>query len=111
MKRSSKVESAEILSQIIKSNNPRLRKHLILGLPDSVIKLICEVMHNILQGNVPIRGKQREKFQKYKHTIRLLGKGPFKPLVKKRKTLVNQRGGFIGTILPIIASILLSSNV
>jgi hypothetical protein len=79
-----------------------------MGLPDHVIKHICEVMHNILLGNVPIRGKQKVKFQKYKHTIRLLGRGPFRPLVKKRKILANQKGGFIGTILPLIASILLN---
>ena len=74
-----KMEESQLLKQIISSNSPRLRKHLILGLPDHVIKRICEVMHNILNGNVAIRGKRKEKLQKYKHTIRLLGRGPFRP--------------------------------
>ena len=103
-----KKEEAQLLKQIINSESPRLRKHLILGLPEHVIRHICEVMHNILLGNIPIRGKQKENLQKYKHTIRLLGRGPFKPLLKKRKILVNQKGGFIGAILPLIASILLN---
>lgn len=107
MKKPESKNEAQMLKLIINSNSPRLRKHLILGLPDHVIKHICEVMHNILVGNVPIRGNQKEKFRKYKHTIRLLGNGPFKPLVKKRNILVNQKGGFIGAILPLVASILL----
>ena len=102
-------EKAHLLKIIANhSNKSNLRKGLLKNIPDHMVKDIVEFMHNVTQGNVPLRGKQKQVFKKYKRAIRLLGKGPYKPLYKKRTLLVKQSGGFIGSLLPIIASVLLS---
>ena len=100
-------EQAIFLKAIAKAN-PKQRKQLLLSLPNDVIKLMCEVLHNILRETIKIPPSQRNMLYKYKQAIRDLGNSPFCPLLKKRQLLYKQKGGFLGAVLPIIASILLN---
>jgi hypothetical protein len=104
-------QEQSIFLKAIAHAKPKQQRSLLLSLPDDAIKVICEVLHNVLYGELRIPPKQKEVLHKYKQAIRLLGNGPFKPLYRKRKQLSKQKGGFIGTILPIIASLLMSNNV
>lgn len=109
MKRKQLREDGIFLKAIAKAT-PKLQRQMILALPDEQIKHICEILHNILKDTIKIKRQQKDQLIKYKHGVRLLGMGPFKPLNRKRKILSNQKGGFIGAVLPIIASIL-AANV
>ena len=71
----------------------------------SLVNGICEVIYNTLIGRVPLSIKQKNRFKKYKNTLRLLGFKKQIPLKRKRKLLI-QSGGFLSSLLPLAASIL-----
>lgn len=96
-----------ILHLLTNTRSPDLRKVLLKSLPTDTIKVICEACYNILQnGTCHLSQKQWKQCAKYKTVIRALGYKPYYPIKHKRNLLVNQKGGFIGTILPIIASLI-----
>ena len=107
MKRKDKA-AAQLLNAI-STTSPRFRKKLLQNLPDDTIKAICEALYNVLHGNRHPTAKELPIFHKYKRTIRQLGNKPFRPLKEKRVIIAQQSGGFIGTLLPIIAAILLEN--
>lgn len=80
---------------------------LLKSLPDFVIFDLVEVLYNILQGNCHISNKQVKRLQKYKKNLSGFYKSIQKAKTKtlKKKMLYKQGGGFIGAILPVIASI------
>ena len=70
---------------------------------------ICEIVNNILEGNIKLKPKERNKLRKYKKTLHQLIDKRIK-LKDKRKLIKNQKGGFlpavIAPILGIAASLL-----
>lgn len=85
---------------VLKNCNSCLRKSILKNCSPSVIKAICEIALNTLNGNNKIDNKTYNSLKKYKKDLRrLAGKNS---LSAKRSVLV-QRGGFlpflIGTVL------------
>lgn len=63
-----------------------------------LFKSLCEICLNILNGNLKMRGKDKEKLKKYKKTIRHLGDKKIKQKPHPKKIL---RGGFLSSILSV----------
>ena len=67
-----------------------------------LVHCICDCVHNILQGNIPMEHEEKERLKKYKELLRELVKK--KTLDKRRKQLI-QEGGFLGSLIPILAGL------
>lgn len=90
---------------VLKNANPRLRKTIIKESTPEVIKTLCEICQNTLNGNAKISLPTKNRLKKYKKTIRNL-MSPKLNLSSKRKILI-QKGGF----LPILLASLLSGAI
>lgn len=88
---------------------PKYQKALLKSCDEEEINCICECIHNVLQGKVPIEDRNKKKLQKYKKILRnLVRKGKN----KIRKNILIQKGGaFLPLILGSILSGLVSSLV
>lgn len=95
------VRHKEYLKLLTKSRGQSKRcRHLIDAASKGEINSLAEACMNILEGNI---GKHDvKKLQKYKNKIRKVACKSTK-LAHKKKTL--QSGGFLGAILPVIASV------
>jgi hypothetical protein len=75
-----------------------------------LINKICECVLNILNGKVNISKDDVEKLKPYKKLFRKLLQKKLK--LTQKKKLINQKGGFLQIILPLItAAIDLFSNL
>lgn len=90
---------------VLKNCKPCTRKNIIVTGSGELIKTLCEICMNVLNGNAKISKTYKNRLRKYKNTIRQLAK-PKSSLSSKRKILV-QKGGF----LPVILSAVLSGIV
>lgn len=84
---------------------PKYRKALLKSCDEKEIKCICECIHNVLQGKVPIEEKHKKKLKKYKSVLRKLVR---KGVNKVRKNIIIQKGG---AFLPIILGSILSALI
>lgn len=80
-----------------------LRKVIIKKANPELIKTICEICLNILNGNIKISKKCKDSLKKYKKNLRKLATS--KGNLASKKKIIIQKGGF----LPIILGSLLSS--
>ena len=95
---------------LVKSNGNVNKKDVMRNFPSYVINDIVEILYNIITGSVKIRSKQKKRLKPYKKPLLKLVNTP----KNSRKNFVyKQKGGFIGAVLPIIASLIggLVSNV
>ena len=97
----------------IKSCSKKQRKALLESASKDQVHCLCECVLNVLNGNVPIDCKKKEKLRKYKKVLYQLSirKGKKKKgYWANKKNLLIQRGGFLpvllGPILGIASSIL-----
>jgi hypothetical protein len=81
---------------------PCIRKHLITKTDRSLVDCLCECADNILRGNVPLTKLQKEKLARNKAGLRALTK---KSVSLKKKKAILQKGGFLGSLLAPIASV------
>lgn len=95
----------EKLSKYSKCRKPQtdLKKLVNSATPDQ-LNSITEIAINTLRGNIPHSQANRNRLKVYKQIIRSLAKQSLS--AKKRKTLLVQKGGFLGTFLaPILAAL------
>ena len=90
---------------VLKNCKPCTRKIILKNGSGELVKTLCEICLNVLNGNAKISKKCKNHLRKYKTILRKLAK-PKSSLSNKRKILV-QKGGF----LPIILSAVLSGIV
>lgn len=101
----------KILTKSTKKNKIELLKRF----PSYVIDDITEILVNIVKGNVKINGssssKMIRKLRRYKKELVKLSN--VKGKQNRRSFVYKQKGGFLGGVLPIATSLLLSliSNV
>ena len=100
-------ESANLLRLLTKAK-PKVRKALLQNADSDLIRSICECSYNVLQGNVPLNKREKNKLKKYKKELRyLVKKGP--TLKQKKKRIIVQKGGFLTALIaPILGGILSS---
>ena len=82
---------------------PRARNQLIRCGDKELINCVSECCVNVLQGKVPLTPKQKSRLIRHKNKLRTLGKR--KTSVRQKKEII-QKGGFLGLILPAVASVL-----
>ena len=78
-------------------------KPIIRGASKDLLNTLSECSYNVLQGIVPLTSKQRKKLKRYKSKLRQLAN---KKVSHKRKRAILMRGGFLGTLLTPIISVL-----
>ena len=83
----------------LQKTKPCIRKHLITNADRSLVDCLCD---NILRGNVPLTKLQKEKLKRNKAWLRALTN---KSVSLKKKKAILQKGGFLGSLLAPIASV------
>ena len=86
------------------AKNPTKRNKLIDVADTSEIRAVSECIKNILEGNVPLSKKHLNQMKRHKLLLRSLAKRCYP--VKKKKTILKQKGGFIGALIPMAISAL-----
>lgn len=87
---------------VLKNSKSKLRKNIMKEAHPELIKTLCEICMNTLNGNIKIPIKCRNYLKKYKRTLRRLSFT--KANIPSKRKLLIQRGGF----LPILLGTLLS---
>ena len=67
-----------------------------------LVHCICDCVHNILQGNIPVSEEEKEIFKRHKECLRKLAKK--KTSDRERKRLI-QEGGFLGSLIPTLVGL------
>lgn len=92
------------LSKSVKKKHQSEIKNLLQNATWDQLNSITEVIQNTLKGNISYSPHQKKQLLPHKDTIRELGK--IKLSKSKRKKLLQQRGGFLPTILaPVLIAI------
>lgn len=73
---------------------------------DNLFKSLKEIIINLMKKNFPISQKNKKSLKKYKNIFRLYLNSKINK--RKRKQLVSQSGGFLPTLIPIVASAIAS---
>lgn len=90
------VRNLSALKTFKKLSNESRKKFLKRCNPDFV-NCLSEVCHNLLRGNIKVTPAQLKKLTRYKKTLRTLASK--RTSLKKRKRLLNQKGGFLGALI------------
>jgi hypothetical protein len=100
------------LSASTQNGKTPIKKAIIKNCVRELVKTITECVLNVLRGNVTLTACQKKKLQKFKFLFRSPADKRVPLSSKKRQ--INQRGGFIITllsaILPTIASLIFRSQ-
>lgn len=83
----------------------KYRAVLIKEAPNGVIHCIAECCHNVLKGNVPLSVAQKHRLHSKREHLRKLASKSL--TIPEKKRILNQKGGLLPALLPIIASVLL----
>jgi hypothetical protein len=95
---------------LAKSDHSVDKKEVLRNFPSFVINDIVEILYNIIMGKIEIGSKQKKCLKSYKKPLLKLVNIP---KTSRKKFVYKQTGGFIGAVLPIIASLIggIVSNV
>lgn len=85
------------------SAKPQVRTLILNSLDKGTIRIISQLVANILHGNIPLDRNQRRNIRKYRRVFAFL-RDKYTPTEVKRRALV-QQGGFLPILLPIISSL------
>ena len=83
--------------------SPTARRRFLANCPKDLLTCFSECALNILKGNVELSRSQLQKLRREKHNLRQLA-SKRTSLTKKRRIL--QKGGFIGSLLAPVLSLL-----
>ena len=67
-----------------------------------LVHCICDCVHNILQGNIPINEEEKERLKRHRHCLRKLVN---EKTSDREKKCIIQDGGFLGTLIPILVGL------
>lgn len=95
------VKSQIDILKVLAQSKTRYRNAILKKADKSLIQAICEIVHNVLKGNINISTQDRENLKKYRKTLhRLLEKSN----LKSKKKIIIQRGGFLQFLIPAIVT-------
>ena len=83
---------------------PQTRKKLVKDSPSEVIRCVSECCHNVLKGNVHLSSAQKKKLYPSRQHLRRLASKSIS--VKKKKQILNQKGGFLSLLAPALLLLL-----
>ena len=91
---------------LLKTVDEKAKKKMLKSFPSFVIDDMVEILYNILSKNVTLRNpKFREVIDERKRVLSNIY-GLARQRTKRKKVLLQQKGGFLGAMIPIIASVL-----
>lgn len=90
---------------VLKNSKSKLRKNILKEVDPEIIKTLCEVCINTLNGNVKIPINIINYLKKYKRALRQLSFS--KTNIPSKRSILIQRGGF----LPVLLGALLSGVI
>ena len=94
----------EILKEISMTKNRKMKKKLIDKLKnDKNHRALREICINYLEGNI----KKHKKLEKYRNIMKQICEQKINK--NMREKIYIQKGGFIGALLPVLASVLVSA--
>lgn len=89
----------------LKSAKPKLRKAILQNASPELIKTLSEIVYSVIHGNVEICSVTHKKLRKYKKSLRKFAV-PHYSIERKRRLIVNQRGGWISPLMTIVGALL-----
>ena len=100
---SSRIKNKFSELKALRSAKPRVRRALLSD--RELVLAVIEVIINVLNGNVKLGAAEKKKLERYRGQLRkLAGKGS----VKSKQKLIQQKGGFLSTLLPPAIALLAS---
>ena len=106
---STRIKANHAFLQLLARSTAERRRMLLKHATKDELMSLFEICLNILRGNLSIKGKDYEKLKRQRHLIRTLADKQV--AIKEKKKIVNQKGGFIGTLaaiaVPALAQLLL----
>ena len=93
------LQRKDFLQLLAKSRSAKQRKQLIDKATRHDINAISECSLNLLKNKIPLNKLQYRKLYKCKHDIRKLASKSNS--MRKKKDIIEQRGGFLSTLLPL----------
>ena len=100
------IQHREFLSLLGKSKQPKRRKLLLKAATCDEIKAIAECALNLLEHRIKITSAQKRKLKPYKNALRFVSSKQVN--LKKKRNILEQKGGFLATLLPLAVSALSS---
>ena len=79
------------------------RNHIIDQAGIDLVHCLCDCVHNVLNGNIPLDEFDKKRLNRHRHCMRELVDS--KTLDRKRKHLL-QEGGILGALIPTIIGLL-----
>ena len=68
------IKKNEYVLRILAEGDPKMTKYIIRGADRPLIHCFVDCAHNILEGNIPLGLKEKERLGKYKEELRALRK-------------------------------------
>ena len=87
--------------EFLATSNPLQQKALLITSTPSQVHSICECIINVLYGIVPLDGEHHNAFKAHRKTLYTLADSVL-PYADKKKLLVQEGGGFLNQLLPVI---------
>ena len=100
------IQHREFLTLLGKSKQPRRRKMLLEAASSSEIRSIAECALNLLKNRINLSSSQKRKLKRHKETLRYVAKKNTN--IKKKRRALQQRGGFLTSLLPLAITALSS---
>ena len=80
---------------------PKLRSLLIREAPNEIIHCVAECCQNVLKGNVHLSPLQKSRLHSKRQQLRNIASKAV--TLKEKRKILNQKGGFLPLLLPLIA--------
>lgn len=87
------------LLKIISKPHSRYRKAILMNADRDLVHVLCEIIQNVLVGNVKISQEDKEKLRRFKTTLHSIIK---KSSLKQKKKILIQKGGFLQFLIPAV---------
>ena len=97
----SQVDKNKNFLKLLCNSNKKLRKSLIQNGSKDQINSLCEIVLNLLNGNIKISDEKLNKLSKKRNSLKQFIQKNV--AIKKKKYLI-QRGGFLEILIPAIIS-------
>ena len=104
MKKSPLIKKHGSMAMDMMQATPQTRKKLDKDSPSEVIRCVSECCHNVLKSNVHLSSAQKKKLYPSRQHLRRLASKSIS--VKKKKQILNQKGGFLSLLAPALLPLL-----
>lgn len=93
---------------VLRNAHPKMRRAIINNADNSLLLTLGECSLNVLNSNQPLSDECKRKLKKYKQDLRQLAAPSRRVPYKRKRAILQQRGGFI---IPTILGTLLSGII